>query len=125
LRFGNARFGEKYKRAARITGYDTQTLANYVYVAAHFAIPQRRPDISWSHHAELAKFDADDQVAWLMRVVADHLSVKDLRREVRNVDPAIRGIKAMRPVVVSAPLCPTCGQPVVRRKPTSAPIRSP
>src|SRR4051812_36750101 len=34
LRFGNARYGEKYVQASRITGYDVQTLMNMVYVAS-------------------------------------------------------------------------------------------
>src|SRR4051794_5335740 len=33
LRYGNERFGERYLRASRITGYDVQTLMNIVYVA--------------------------------------------------------------------------------------------
>jgi hypothetical protein len=35
LRYGNERFGERYTRASKATGYDIQTLMNMVYVASH------------------------------------------------------------------------------------------
>ncbi len=83
LRFGHRRFGEKYALAARITGYDVQTLMNFAYVAAHVAPSERRVDISWSHHAEIAKLRRAVQTQWLERVADDRLSVKDLRVELR------------------------------------------
>jgi hypothetical protein len=84
LRFGNARYGERYARAARITGYDPQTLMNMAYVASHFDASRRRENLSWSHHAELAAMDASDQEGWLSRAERDHLSVRCLREEMRR-----------------------------------------
>jgi hypothetical protein len=84
LRYGNARFGERYVRAARTTGYDVQTLTNMVYVASRFAIARRRESLSWSHHAELAALDPEQQEHWLAFAAAEHLSVRDLRTELRN-----------------------------------------
>jgi len=43
IRYGNAKFGERYAWAARVTAYDTQTLMNMVYVASRFEISRRRP----------------------------------------------------------------------------------
>ena len=54
VNYGSAKFGEKYARAARITGYDIQSLMNMAYVAARFHISRRRENLSWSHHAEVA-----------------------------------------------------------------------
>src|SRR5215213_10871726 len=54
LRYGNLEYGEKYMRAARITGYDVQSLMNMVYVASHFDASRRRETLSWSHHSEVA-----------------------------------------------------------------------
>ena len=84
LRYGNARFGERYSRAARVTGYDVQTLMNMVYVASRFDSSRRREMLSWSHHAELAALDPEMQEHWLDRAISERLSVRDLRLEVRS-----------------------------------------
>ena len=83
LRYGNARFGERYSRAARVTGYDVQTLMNMVYVASRFDSSRRREILSWSHHAELAALDPETQDHWLEKAIEERLSVRDLRLEVR------------------------------------------
>ena len=88
LRFGNAKFGERYVRASRITGYDVQTLMNMVYVASRFEAERRRERLSWSHHAELAALEPDDQEQWLTRAEEERLSVRDLRGELRRVTRA-------------------------------------
>ena len=85
LRFGNAKFGERYVRATRITGYDVQTLMNMVYVASRFEPGRRREQLSWSHHAELAALEPDDQDHWLALAEEQRLSVRDLRGELRRV----------------------------------------
>ncbi len=83
IRYGNVKFGERYARAARITGYDAQTLMNMVYVASSFEISRRRENISWSHHEAVAALKCDEQDHWLDRVQVHRLSVSDLRTELR------------------------------------------
>ena len=83
LQYGNHAYGERYVRAARITGYDTQTLMNMVYVASHFAPARRRGNLSWSHHAEVVALDPAEQDLWLDRAEAERLSVRCLRQEIR------------------------------------------
>jgi hypothetical protein len=77
--FGTARYGSKYTLAARVTSYDAQTLMNMVYVVSRFEISRRREDLSWSHHAELAALEIDEQEHWLDRATAERLSVRDMR----------------------------------------------
>jgi hypothetical protein len=84
LHYGNARYGEKYAQAAKITGYDTQTLMNMVYVAGSIHPSLRRERLSWSHHAEVAAMDPEDQRHWLDRAEESRLSVRDLRLLVRK-----------------------------------------
>jgi hypothetical protein len=113
LRYGSRRFGEKYALAARVTGYDVQTLMNYAYVSEHVPISDRRADVSWSHHAELAKLDPHVRAEWLERTTRDRLSVKDLRFMLRKraatTDPWVpRAAEAANGPLV----CPTCGQPL-------------
>jgi hypothetical protein len=84
VNYGNTRFGEKYSRAARITGYDVQSLMNMAYVAARFSCTRRREGLSWSHHAEVAGLEADVQETWLDRAEKTRLSVHGLRDELRT-----------------------------------------
>jgi hypothetical protein len=81
VRYGAIRYGGKYARAGRVTGYDHKTLANMVYVASRFELSRRREDLSWSHHAELAALDVEDQERWLDRIQAERLTVRRLRQE--------------------------------------------
>lgn len=83
IAYGNERFGERYARAAKITGYDTQTLMNMVYVATHFPASRRRENLSWSHHETLAGFDSDEQEHWLDQATERQWSVSDLRMMLR------------------------------------------
>lgn len=122
LRYGNHAYGERYARAARITGYDAQTLMNMVYVASHCPPTRRRGNLSWSHHAEVAALDPEEQDAWLDRAEAERLSVRCLRQEIRT---QLRGSDAAeqptltesRDAVDSKPkeeqiVCPSCGHPI-------------
>lgn len=83
IRYGNARFGEKYSRAAKLTGYDVQTLMNRVYVASHIEISRRRENLSWSHHDTVASLPPQDQDHWLDIAAQNKMSVADLRLELR------------------------------------------
>ena len=91
LSYGNARYGDRYARASRITGYDTQTLMNMVYVASRFEPSRRRESLSWSHHAELAALPQKEQERWLTRAESDRLSVRCLREEIRRERRVIEG----------------------------------
>jgi hypothetical protein len=84
LSYGNHVFGERYVRASRITGYDAQTLMNMAYVASRFEASRRRGKLSWSHHAEIAAMEPDEQDHWLERAEADRLSVRCLREGIRR-----------------------------------------
>jgi hypothetical protein len=83
ITYGNAKFGERYAKASRITGYDSQTLMNMVYVASRFSISRRRESLSWSHHEALAATAVDEQELWLDRAVTHGWSVTDLRTMLR------------------------------------------
>jgi len=122
LRYGNERFGERYVRAARITGYDVQTLMNMVYVASRFEPEQRRESLSWSHHAELAALEVDERARWLELAAARRLSVRCLREELRRA----RRLEAHEHEEESANpniQCPECGCRFARAR--TAPELSP
>ena len=83
IAYGNTKFGERYARASKITGYDAQTLMNMVYVASRFPISRRRENLSWSHHEALAALEPEEQDHWLDKAGTHRWSVFDLRMMLR------------------------------------------
>jgi len=115
IRYGNAKFGERYARAASITGYDAQTLMNMVYVASRFSFSRRREKLSWSHHETVAALDQDEQERWLDFAREKRLAVADLRLELRARKAASdwdRGDDSLVSGGDPTLVCPNCGQGV-------------
>ncbi len=128
IRYGEARFGERYSKAARITGYDVQTLRNMVYVASRFEISRRRDSLSWSHHEAVAALGPSEQDVWLATAQERRLSVTDLRTELRSTRRQAAGGEPSddreptpadggKPVLAFSPLtfvltCPHCRQQI-------------
>jgi hypothetical protein len=115
LQYGATRWGEKYVEAARITGYDVKTLRNYAYVAKRFDLSRRRDKLTWSHHAEVAVLEPHEQDRWLDRALLDHLSVSDLRLELRGSQRASKIAADEVPESdgpASSMVCPHCGQAI-------------
>lgn len=83
IRFGTARWGEKYSEAARVTGYDVASLRNMAWVASRFDLSLRSDRLSWSHHVLLAPLEEREQRHWLEKALEERLSVSDLRLELR------------------------------------------
>ncbi len=122
IAYGNEKFGERYSRASKITGYDTQTLMNMVYVASRFVFSRRREKLSWSHHETLAALEFDEQEHWLDEAERHRWSVSDLRlmlrlsrREAVSADgggsPEV-GPTGGSATPVSVVRCPHCGEDV-------------
>jgi hypothetical protein len=113
VRYGTARWGEKYAEAARVTGYDTASLRNMAWVASRFDLSLRNDKLTWSHHVLLAPFDAAAQREWLRRAIDERLSVSDLRLELRALRNGDRkpseGGKAAAGNRGDAGVCPHCG----------------
>jgi hypothetical protein len=113
VRYGTARWGEKYAEAARVTGYDVASLRNMAWVASRFDLSLRNDKLTWSHHVLLAPLGTDEQSQWLQRASEERWSVADLRLELR----ALRGgdRKPSRSVAAVAgdsgevAVCPHCG----------------
>ncbi|HWA53240.1 MAG TPA: hypothetical protein VG816_03620 [Solirubrobacterales bacterium] len=120
IAYGNRKFGERYARASKISGYDPQTLMNMVYVATRFAVSRRRENLSWSHHETLAALDPEEQDRWLDQATQHRWSVSDLRTMLRvarkaeraagegEEDGAGEGEECSQPMVK----CPRCGEEI-------------
>ncbi|MHB1537989.1 MAG: hypothetical protein ACYCUM_07745 [Solirubrobacteraceae bacterium] len=117
VRFGTTRYGEKYKLAAKLTGYEQHSLRNMAYVASRFPeLSRRRQDLSFSHRAEVAALQADEQDRWLDRAQAQRLSVLALRRMIAEQRAARKAPQAQQPQQQDgqdpddeAITCPSCG----------------
>ncbi|HEX5608544.1 MAG TPA: hypothetical protein VFX45_00470 [Solirubrobacterales bacterium] len=111
IRYGTARWGEKYKEASRITGYDVQSLRNIAYVAGSIDVSRRRDDLTWSHHAEVSSLEPGEQSRWLDLAAAEKMSVSDLRIELRavrraeNRSPSRSGAAKKTVGTVTCPQC--------------------
>lgn len=80
IRFGTAKWGEKYVEAAKLTGYDEASLRNMAWVASQFDDLSLRSDkLSWSHHVLLAPLEEPKKREWLARASEEKLSVSVLR----------------------------------------------
>jgi hypothetical protein len=110
LRYGTARWGEKYAEAARVTGYDASSLRNMAWVASRFDQSLRSDKLTWSHHVLLAPLEPQEQRRWLERAVGERLSVVDLRLELRAARKATKSSRSVDAEEADAALvCPHCG----------------
>ena len=128
VRYGAAKYGEKYAQAAELTGYDEHSLRNMAYVASRYAdLSRRRDNLSFSHHAELAALQAIEQDEWLERAERERLSVSALRTVLRRerlgrggatgeADQADKPTSADEALVV----CPNCGHEIAVDKKNNA-----
>lgn len=115
LRFGTAKWGQKYIAAAKITGYDAHSLENMVYVASRIESSLRRENLSWSHHALVAALDSGEREQWLNLAVVRRLSVADLRIELRAAQRALKSSAASDSQPegqVASLICPHCGRAI-------------
>ncbi len=112
VRYGTAKWGEKYAEAARVTGYDVASLRNMAWVASRFDLSLRNDKLTWSHHVLLAPLEVDAQREWLARACEERLSVADLRLELRASQGSRRS-SPDSPVETSdrdgVVVCPHCG----------------
>ncbi len=115
LNYGERNYGEMYSQALNESDYAYGTLRNAKYVAERIPLSRRHDNLSWSHHAEVASEEQQDQ--WLKRAETEQLSKSDLRKAIRqskavyndapNTDAgqfeAIRGAKELRAYLPKTP----------------------
>jgi hypothetical protein len=84
INFGATKYGEKYKQALKISGYDEGYLRNVVHTCASVEMSRRRDKLKFGHHFEVAKFSGTDQSWWLEKAESENWSVMDLRQAIRK-----------------------------------------
>ncbi len=100
VNYGENRYGEKYAQAIDATGYEYQTIANARYIAEKVEVSRRRENLPFSHHAEVAPLDIEDQELLLQKAEEEHLSRAEFRDLVRNYrrEVALLGIEKPKDV---------------------------
>lgn len=81
----------KYDLEHRVTGLDAGYLANIRSVCGRVAVAQRRAELSFSHHQEVAPFEPPVQAEWLQKAIDNKWNRNQLREAIRA---ARQGIEA-------------------------------
>jgi hypothetical protein len=80
LLHGKAKFGdEKYIRAAALSGFTDRPLGELQFVAESIPAENRRDNLSWSIHAEVASLPKAQQLTFLDLAEREGYAVADLR----------------------------------------------
>lgn len=69
LNFAEGRYGEKYSQALDHTKYDYGTLRNCCWVCSKIPIENRRSELSFAHHMQIARIPLDKQREYLQHAV--------------------------------------------------------
>lgn len=73
------RFGEEGSQVEAALGIASQTALNYRWVASRIEASRRRENLTWSHHAEVARLEPGQQDAALEHAETESLGVRELR----------------------------------------------
>lgn len=79
LVYGEERYGEESAQGESELGLAPQTALNYRYVASRLEPRRRRSDLTWSHHAEVARLSGEAQERCLAIAVEEAWNVRQLR----------------------------------------------
>lgn len=85
INFGERKWGEKYKQAITLTGYDYKTLCDASWVSRAFELSRRRDNLSWSHHRDAAALSEEDRDVVLTKSCDLGWSTRDLRDYIRDI----------------------------------------
>ncbi len=81
--FGDRKYGELAAQALNMEiPYNTFSKASYV--ANKIPLERRNPELSWTHHSEVASLDSGLQQQYLEKAIDENLSVKALRSIIKK-----------------------------------------
>lgn len=79
LTYGEKYFAEKFAQAITMTGHKAGTIDQYRWVAERVAPANRDPDLSFSHHREVADLAPKEQRRMLKKAKRESWNVQELR----------------------------------------------
>lgn len=88
LVYGEANYGEDYSQAIDASCIEPKTAKNRMAVCRAFGPARRREGLYLGHHAELTALSEKDQDRLLDLAIAEQLSVRQLRKLVRDEFPS-------------------------------------
>ncbi len=93
LQYGEQHWGETYRKAVEVFGFDIQTLRNSKWVSRSIQPEPRHPELSFSHHREVAELEPEEQDELLTEASNNKLSVSALhkliaQRRMVNTEPS-------------------------------------
>jgi Asp-tRNA(Asn)/Glu-tRNA(Gln) amidotransferase C subunit len=91
LQWGEAKFGEKYTQALAATGSAIGTLMNIASVAEKVPAERRHPDMTFTHHVEVAPLKPDEQTEWLDKAEVENWTSKELRHQIKVAKAVEKG----------------------------------
>jgi len=115
LNYGESKWGEMYAQAVETTGWDYDRLRHSKYVASRVQFGLRNPNLTWTHHKEIAHLERDEQAAWLNRAAVDSLSTRALREAIRGPQIPPPSMSLSEPEEVPFNHAPRVGIPVNER----------
>ena len=85
-RWGNRYTGSKYEEAAAATGMSLGTLRQIVKTCKRFPVEARHPELSFTHHQEVASTDADpdQRAAVLEQAAQEKMTCSALRKHLHQ-----------------------------------------
>ena len=84
LEYGENQYGQECYQFLPSAAHSLESLRNHVWVLRSVPKHVRRPELSWSHHQVVAKFDTGLQSVWLQRCAEAEWAVKEFRNEVKG-----------------------------------------
>lgn len=85
-RYGERHYGECAPQGLPL-GWKLHTIQNAAWVASRIEPARRVPGLGFSHHSTVAALEPPVQDMLLARAAAEHLSVREVREEVRALRP--------------------------------------
>jgi hypothetical protein len=80
-----AKWGDRYRDAAEITGLAEATLRQYAYVAKRYELSMRIDKLSFQHHQMVAAIPEEAAQEWLELAESEQWSVRDLQAALKTV----------------------------------------
>lgn len=104
LVYGEMRFPQTYAQAIEGARVTERTLSRYRYVCQQIPAGRRRPNLSFSHHAEVASLDPDQQDILLSRAETEDWSSGEIRERAQDGRRLDRAAKPRQEILGAAPI---------------------
>ena len=84
LAFGEAAYGERYAQVLETDAYTYDSLRNLAWVSRSVAPSRRRDAVPFSHHAEVAALEPEEQDMFLAQCEEEGINRHELRERVQQ-----------------------------------------